>query len=137
MLDIDHFKNFNDTYGHDVWDKVLRHVADLCKDYFWEENKVYRFWWEEIIFIIHNQHWNSIEEYIDDLRKKIADTALVYDGKSYEVKASIWIYTLLENDKYEKDFKHSALKYADQVLYEAKEWWRNRVKVFKRRSTDA
>ncbi|EKE27456.1 MAG: diguanylate cyclase [uncultured bacterium (gcode 4)] len=135
MLDIDHFKKFNDTYWHDIWDKVLKHVADLCKDYFWDENKVYRFGWEEIIFIIHKS-WNSIAEYVDGVRKKIADTPLVFEGVSYEVKASIGIYTLQEHDLHKKDFKYSALKFADQVLYEAKESWRNQVKVFKRRAGD-
>jgi hypothetical protein len=43
MLDIDHFKRFNDTYGHHIGDKVLQHVAQVCKNYFADKGKVYRF----------------------------------------------------------------------------------------------
>ncbi|MDD2565428.1 MAG: GGDEF domain-containing protein [Candidatus Gracilibacteria bacterium] len=133
MLDIDNFKRFNDTFGHNVGDKVLRHVADLCKSYFGDVNKVYRFGGEEITFIIHDQFGININKYIDDIRKKISETPLIYEGISYQVNASIGIYTFHEQDLQKKDFKFFALKFADQALYIAKEGGRNKISVYDRR----
>lgn len=133
MLDIDHFKKFNDTFWHNVWDKVLRHVADLCKQYFWEDNKVYRFWWEEMTFIIHEEKTGDLLKYIDWIRKKISETELVYEWISYQVNASIGVYELKEDDIKKKDSKFFAIKHADKALYEAKESWRNKVCISDRR----
>lgn len=130
MLDIDHFKRFNDTFGHDVGDKVLNHVASVCKEYFWEKNLVYRFWWEEMTFVIMQDSKFTIKNYVDKLRKKISETPLIYEWKSYQVNVSIWIFIFDKKENINPDAKFFAIKYADQALYKAKESWRNKVWVF-------
>lgn len=133
MLDIDHFKRFNDTFWHNVWDKVLRHVADITRNYFDWDNRVYRFGWEEITLIIHEFSWDNLFKYIDWVRKKISETPLIYEWIEYSVNVSIWIYEFRKEDYNVKDSKFFAFKYADKALYEAKEWWRNQVRIFDRR----
>jgi GGDEF domain-containing protein len=83
-------------------------------------------------FVIHESENDNLLAYIDWARKKIADTPLIYEGISYQVSASVWVFVFREDEKLQKDIKFHALKYADQALYNAKEWGRNKTVIFDR-----
>lgn len=124
MLDIDFFKKFNDTYWHDIWDLVLKHTASVCSNALWETNEVYRFWWEEFTIVIYKPEWD-LSNYIDSVRQAIAETPMIKDGASYNITVSIWVREIWD------ETHTQALKLADKALYTAKEWWRNRISIYK------
>lgn len=128
MLDIDHFKNVNDTYGHDVGDIVLRNLGKLIKNFIRESDSVARYGGEEIVIILpltDGQHAASMAE---RLRYEIEQYVMVpADSEKgiaeIRITASIGIaeYTpgLLNVDE--------LVKRADKAMYRAKEEGRNKI----------
>lgn len=140
MVDIDHFKKFNDTYGHDVGDQVLRLVAgklSLVKG----GGKVYRYGGEEFTIVFPNKDVESVIPHLEDLRCKIGDYNIVLRNeqrkhstksnrkgsvanKSKTVNVTISIGVAEHHG--ERTFDQT-VKLADQALYTAKKNGRNRV----------
>ena len=133
MLDIDHFKRFNDTFGHHVGDQVLKHVADTVRTQAGDGNFTYRFGGEEITVVIHDTTARSSEQIAEDIRRTIETTPLMYEGISYPVTISVGVYEFEETLLEKKDAKFFALKYADTALYRAKEGGRNKVCLYAER----
>jgi len=147
IIDIDFFKNVNDTYGHNTWDVVLEEISSLFRRFFREEDKICRWWWEE--FLVLMKWWNKLNylRKINSLRKEIEKTLVWLVNqriKSYwckckdwddsddchcedeitqeKITISSWISILEENDTY-----FDVVKRADDWLYLAKETGRNKV----------
>jgi len=112
IVDIDHFKSVNDEYGHDVGDAVLKQLAEILE----EETIVFRWGGEEFIIILPE---GDAQEFLDDLRKKIAGTK--FPEVDY-ITVSIG-HTEFSSSKY----VNSIFKEADNALYCAKEGGRNQV----------
>ncbi len=134
MCDIDHFKNVNDTYGHDVGDKVLQHVAKLLKDNIrsGDNDKAFRFGGEE--FILAFNDIDKADAYIlaDRIRTAIEETPCdIGNGKSINVTISMGVEQLQPERAPSKneimDVIDVSLKNADTRLYTAKETGRNKV----------
>ena len=133
MIDIDKFKNFNDTYGHDVGDRVLRQVANILKNNVRDGDGVFRWGGEEMVVIAA---MGSADAYAlaERLRQTIQDTPLDIDGKSVRITASMGIAGIsvenirdIDKDNIMKFFEERPLKLADERLYQAKKNGRNRV----------
>ncbi|MBL4829898.1 MAG: GGDEF domain-containing protein [Aliivibrio sp.] len=141
MLDIDHFKQFNDIYGHATGDHVLKLVASLMKQT--EGNaKVYRYGGEEFTVLFKGKSTDQAKEYLVDLRKQIADYQMIIrnsddrpkdddagqqkrtKGKKESVNVTISIGYA---DSNESSKPAQVLKKADDALYRAKKAGRNRV----------
>lgn len=134
MIDIDHFKNYNDTYGHDVGDYVLKRVADYIKDHFRSYDMPCRYGGEEFIVIMPNTTENIGKERAEALRAGVESLDLSHQGNSLSaVTISIGIASYPANAL----TVDSLIKAADQALYEAKETGRNRVVVSALHSSDA
>jgi len=130
MLDIDHFKRFNDTFGHHVGDQVLKHVAKVAASALGAENRLYRFGGEEMSGIISQNSEADLFTLTDKMRKAIAETPLQYEGISYPITASVGLYLFTQEDESKKDAKFFALKYADKALYRAKDTGRNKTVAY-------
>ncbi len=123
MLDIDFFKKVNDTYGHDIGDEVIKHLADTLTNRFRDTDVVARFGGEEFCVLTVNMDKDRTFAVFNELRKNIEASKLTIDGQTlqYTVSIGVCCHTL--------DSIEDMIKQADLMLYEAKESGRNRVIV--------
>lgn len=124
MMDIDNFKKFNDTYGHQFGDKALTCVVEILKEGMEENDCLARYGGEEIVIYINdvNNHqvvFNRIEE----IRKRICENMVEYNANTKSISASFGISYYPQNG----DTVQKVLSVADAMLYEAKNSGRNKV----------
>jgi diguanylate cyclase (GGDEF)-like protein len=123
MIDIDHFKNINDTYGHEAGNVVLRKVAEILTQRFRKTDIVARVGGEEFAVLMVNMSTEGMVECFEGLRAKIAETEFVFDNKSVNVTASFGLVMQSAESLGE------LLNEADKMLYVAKTRGRNRVEM--------
>lgn len=122
LLDLDHFKKINDTYGHAAGDHVLQQAADLVAGSVRAGDFVFRYGGEEMLVVLVEVERDQALQVAETIRQKFAAELLrVGEGKEVNVTASIGIATYNGHPDYE-----TMLKDADGALYEAKEAGRNR-----------
>ncbi|GAK85301.1 pole remodelling regulatory diguanylate cyclase [Vibrio ponticus] len=118
MLDIDHFKQVNDTYGHDGGDSALVTVAKILQLYF-PHDLVARFGGEE--FCIQSCHpFEQFAEQLEKLRSRVENTTIYHDQVEFKLTISIGVATA-------QPTLDQQIKLADDRLYRAKENGRNIV----------
>jgi diguanylate cyclase (GGDEF)-like protein len=129
MMDIDHFKKFNDTYGHDVGDKVLIIVANELSKI--SVGKVYRFGGEEFTIVFARKSAEEVEHALETVRKNIEAVKLDFiDTGKKKTKPKITVsFGLAEKSKQHKK-PEEVLKSADEALYKAKKAGRNRTVIY-------
>lgn len=125
MLDIDHFKLVNDTYGHAVGDQVLQSVARLCKGYVRDIDIVARYGGEEFTILLLETELAGARILAERLRAHVAQSRIVTDQGAVGVTLS----TGIADAQMESDGFESLLARADGALYAAKQAGRNRVEV--------
>jgi diguanylate cyclase (GGDEF)-like protein len=141
MLDIDHFKKFNDTYGHDVGDQVLKLVSSKI-DQVNGNGKAFRYGGEEFTIIFPRKDVSSVILYLEEVREAIEDYDIVLrndkrkqqtkakrsttqsDRKTVNVTISIGVAEHKNGETFEQTLKRS-----DVALYKAKKKGRNQVCV--------
>lgn len=126
MLDIDHFKDINDTYGHTVGDKVLRNLARTLGECLREIDILGRYGGEEFIVLVPETGRESATSLAERLRKTIAEAPMSTDGDELRITISLGVATLIPDET--TSFEELAEK-ADRALYQAKRTGRNRVVV--------
>ncbi|AIQ66995.1 GGDEF domain-containing protein [Paenibacillus graminis] len=140
MLDIDFFKKFNDTYGHDTGDEVLRLVASNIKEVT-GGGRAFRYGGEEFTILFPGKNINDVLPHLEELREKISKQAFTIRAKgrsknksskrSSSARTSKQIYITVsigvsqKNEKYKTT--ESVMKSADTALYRAKKKGRNCV----------
>jgi len=122
MLDIDHFKRINDTYGHAVGDLVLQDLVRTCSQALRDADILGRMGGEEFAAVLPETNANRAFATAERLRKKLASTTVHADGHELKFTVSIGVATSGENDDLE-----ALIKCADDALYEAKRSGRNKV----------
>lgn len=124
MIDVDHFKNINDTYGHSVGDQVLREIAKRCKKCVRGLDYVGRYGGEEFLVILPETNINTSMMVAERLRRVIADKPIIV-GEDFElhVTASLGVAQRDENTTTLEMF----ITRADQAMYVAKHKGRNCV----------
>ena len=122
MMDLDFFKNINDTYGHDCGDIVLRKVASRLKRCIRTSDAVGRFGGEEFLAIIPNCSGEELTRLAEKLRQSV-ERPVSYKQLLIPISMSIGASVHFQSDTNVLD----SLKRADQALYVAKEMGRNRV----------
>jgi diguanylate cyclase (GGDEF)-like protein/PAS domain S-box-containing protein len=120
FIDIDHFKKFNDTYGHDVGDDVLKFIANTFVANARPFDLYGRWGGEEFIGIIRNIKGQDLEELGNRLRLLIENSYIIHENEKLCVTISIGA-TLVN----EKDTIDSLIKRADTLLYKSKAAGRN------------
>jgi diguanylate cyclase (GGDEF)-like protein len=124
MLDVDHFKIFNDTYGHDAGDMVLREVADCLTANTRSEDVVCRYGGEEFVAILPDISAENAVERANLLRRRIHEIVLRHRGNPLrQITISVGI-AMFPRDA---DTMEVLLRTADRALYEAKATGRDRV----------
>ena len=134
MIDIDDFKKFNDVYGHDTGDEVLRKVANSLRDNVRPTDEVARWGGEEIVIISKSDEKDTYT-LAERLRKAIAETQIeVEDDKFINISISLGVaqldpreYLTATQDNILSRFENRTLKLADERLFEAKEAGKNIV----------
>jgi diguanylate cyclase (GGDEF)-like protein len=116
IVDVDHFKNINDTYGHPIGDEVLRQVAYQLRDQVRHPDMVGRYGGEEFLIILPNSDKRAAAEQADRLCRQMRETVINVKGHKINVTLSIGVAQL----KTEIDTWDSLLNRADNSMYEAK-----------------
>jgi diguanylate cyclase (GGDEF)-like protein len=128
MLDIDHFKNVNDSYGHPAGDAVLKQLAAILKKQARDVDNVARYGGEEFVIIAPELNGSSAKLVGERIRKAVASTAFVLpDGREIGVTVSIGIACY----PHCADNAETMVERADQTLYLAKREGRNRVYLYR------
>jgi diguanylate cyclase (GGDEF)-like protein len=125
MLDVDHFKSINDTYGHNIGDLVLKMLADDCVANLRSNDVVARWGGEEFCLILPHTDRDTAVSIAEKLRTAIARSALKVRGAEVSVTVSIGISAVQASD----EIHAAVLERADNALYDAKESGRNRIRV--------
>ncbi|WP_429807397.1 diguanylate cyclase [Ensifer sp. B1-9] len=122
VLDIDHFKRLNDTYGHEIGDIVLKHVAKRLAALVGEEHLLARLGGEEFGILFNGCDVRRAFAFCDALRLELAKSRIVADDEELTITVSIGLATIETAEAFE-NYLHAA----DQFLYMAKHAGRNRV----------
>lgn len=125
MLDLDHFKRVNDTYGHAVGDVVLLKISEILKAHSRESDILCRFGGEEFLLVMPRMTPEQAQKKTDEIRQTIANTAIVHAGVTLKVTISSGVAGYPAH----AHGIDTLLKLADDALYEAKKGGRNRVNV--------
>jgi diguanylate cyclase (GGDEF)-like protein len=133
MLDIDHFKRFNDEYGHDAGDTVLKAVATVLKQSVREQDIAFRYGGEEFLLLIPGVDADGAAERAEDIRSQIAELRVRHDGRSLGgVTASLGVATTPDHCMADR-----LVQTADAALLQSKRNGRNQVSLAQtRRATD-
>ncbi|MCC3861226.1 diguanylate cyclase [Pseudemcibacter aquimaris] len=123
MLDVDHFKKINDTFGHDVGDQVLILIGNVLSENIRKSDVLARTGGEEFAILATDMDVEKVEEKFDHIRQAVNDVTMEIDNEIINPTISIGVYVGHSEDADE------LLSYADKCLYEAKENGRNKVVV--------
>ena len=124
MMDLDHFKEINDAYGHLAGDMVLSEIGRMLKGSIRESDLVCRYGGEEFSVILSNTQLKEARIVCERFREKVSAHTFEYDSSQFKITVSIGMATLNKS----KSKSHNELVgYADKALYRAKKAGRNRV----------
>ncbi|MDO3385266.1 GGDEF domain-containing protein [Gilvimarinus sp. SDUM040013] len=121
MMDIDHFKSINDTYGHGVGDAVLAGISQLVQSHIRSSDLFARWGGEEFVLVCRNTRINYAAHIAEKFRRMVAESEFEQAG---QVTASFGVATLRDKGGIDELFRS-----ADEALYRAKERGRNRVEL--------
>ncbi|WP_299083607.1 diguanylate cyclase [uncultured Paraglaciecola sp.] len=120
IIDIDHFKNINDTYGHDCGDYTLKELAKLVAEFF-EDHIAARFGGEEFCVYFSNMVAAEVMHIMEDFRQAIGNKVLTFEKQSISCTVSIGL------THKSKGGINAMIRLADEHLYSAKNSGRNQV----------
>ena len=123
LLDIDHFKKINDSYGHDAGDDALRAVSTACKRSLRQQDIWARLGGEEFGVVMVEASAYEAAVMAERLRKAVSKLEIGANGQTFTMTASIG---LTAGDPQGETFE-DAIRRADEALYRAKQDGRNRV----------
>ncbi len=125
MMDIDFFKNVNDTYGHEAGDAVLREVSKLLTLELRKSDIACRYGGEEFLIILYDTVFQDASERIEQLRQKISNLQFHFVAL-FSITVSFGVAMFPENGNNSEEL----IKAADQALYVSKKTGRNKVTVY-------
>jgi len=122
FFDIDHFKNVNDTYGHECGDIVLKTFATLLLKLTRDIDIVGRYGGEEFIVALHYTNKTELEKYASRIKSVISKNMFIYKEHKLRVTFSAGVQIRSKNNSTEETISN-----ADALLYKAKETGRNKI----------
>lgn len=126
MMDIDHFKIVNDTYGHSAGDLVLAACARYVMNHFRPYDKLFRYGGEEFLICMQNADVTAAHDVVERVRQGLAATPIEYGGKSpLQISMSFGL-TLLDPDV----SVEQSIDRADKAMYAAKTAGRNCTRIW-------
>ena len=126
MMDIDKFKELNDTHGHQCGDAALRHVVHLMQGALRKNDRVYRYGGEEFAVLLMETPPERAAEITELMRTSIENTPLPWENQQIPITASFGVCYLDSIPKGEDAVSH-IIGIADKCLYQAKNSGRNKV----------
>ncbi len=124
MLDADHFKNINDTYGHQTGDEVLRAISDRCRRTLRSNDVLGRYGGEEFLIVFPETNLEEAGAVAERLRVAVAESPIQVGDNALAVTVSIGVASFAAGQDLEKLFER-----ADSALYAAKQDGRNLVRA--------
>jgi len=128
MIDVDHFKQFNDTHGHPAGDTVLIEVANLLNDNLRSTDVVARYGGEEFVALLLDTDREAGVAAAEKLRASIADHR--FEGEETQPLGTLSISVGVASLPFDTDHAAALIRYADEALYQAKAEGRNRVALW-------
>jgi diguanylate cyclase len=120
ILDIDHFKRINDSFGHNAGDKALKIVAQMMQSYVRQSDYVFRIGGEEFVLLLTSTDVNAAATMVEKLRQGIADSSFHFKGEPVRLTLSAGITETRSGDDIESIYER-----ADKAMYKAKNSGRN------------
>ena len=124
LMDLDHFKSVNDTYGHEVGDVCLKHVADRLRDRLRASDIVARYGGEEFLLVLPETGREDAAALTDTIRRRIAEHVVTHGNLKIQVAASAGVAVLEPGLDIPS---HELVSRADQAMYHAKDLGGNRA----------
>lgn len=124
MLDIDHFKKVNDTYGHDAGDIVIKGIAKYIESKVGNKSIIGRYGGEEYVVVLPNNISESYQLF-ESMRREIKEKVFLHDDDRIQVTVSVGLSSVSKSDTLE-----TAITRSDKALYESKENGRNQCTIF-------
>jgi len=128
MFDIDRFKNFNDHYGHEIGDEVLRHVSHIVERELHidgSKGQLFRYGGEEFVILMRNIDSQRCESVINGINKTMMEMPLYIQDQQLQVTLCFGVTTLKSDDKSFDD----TFKRVDGYLYDSKNNGRNKMTI--------
>ena len=122
MIDIDHFKDINDNYGHSMGDKVLRSLVDGLNSHIRNSDVLFRYGGEEFTILLNNTSVEGAHLLAQRIRSSIEKMTHIYDNTVIQLTISVGMATLENNET-----ASQLLDRSDSALYAAKKFGRNCV----------
>jgi diguanylate cyclase (GGDEF)-like protein len=127
MLDIDHFRNFNEAYGHIMGNKLLTEIARIIKDNIRDSDTAVRYGGEEFAVIFPGMQAQEVVQTAEKIKRIVENTAVeVSSGKHVNVTISAGISNYLIDARN----KSELISHADLALFDAKEAGRNQIRIY-------
>jgi len=123
-LDVDNFKRFNDNYGHDAGDSILREMSSILLDTFRGTDIPCRYGGEEFAIFLPGASAEIAIQRAEELRVAVENSSVAYSGENLKITISSGVATMPENG----GSVQAIMKSADRALYVAKDAGRNNVK---------
>jgi diguanylate cyclase (GGDEF)-like protein len=133
MIDIDHFKKINDTYGHPAGDDVIKRIAAIIDQSIRTTDKAARFGGEEFVVLLREIDQETVMLLAERIRVTIEETTIDHGGTRISATVSIGVAINADGDRDVQDI----IERADQSLYVAKKTGRNRTFLMPAREQDA
>ena len=130
LIDLDHFKLVNDTYGHGIGDEVLVHIAKILNSVFSEKVTIARFGGEEFVVLFDNIDYSTVKSLNESFRQSVQSFDWSAIAKGLKLTVSLGVENSTTNQSI-----NNILDQADQNLYKAKNLGRNQI-VFTKGSSD-
>jgi diguanylate cyclase (GGDEF)-like protein len=131
MVDLDHFKQINDLYGHSMGDKVLQVTAAVLKGQTREGDIIARFGGEEFVLALPNTDLEGAKQLADRILHSLRSLAFNAGGKTVRVTTSIGLSGLTGLESPDRpDLLESLLRQADQALYYSKAHGRDQSRAY-------
>ncbi len=125
MIDIDNFKNINDSYGHIAGDEVLKHLSGLIRHYVRETDICGRYGGEEFVILLSDTPLKNAYVFAERLRKEVAEAKITYNDIDIKYTISIGLAEIDSNIQSHEVW----VERADAALYRSKETGRNKTSI--------